>query len=472
MEPVAERFWPESGDTLLLVAALHPDEARARAAWRAWEELQRFEAADWAMMRIFPAVVRRLPQLGLESELLPRLAGVRRFLWTKSRLLHRAVLPALQGLHAAGIPMMLIKGAARVALDPGETSQRYSHDVDVLVPTDAWADAVAVMYAQGMTPAQKLTRDEVLAIRQRYHGIGFGKAEAQLDLHLFALKRNRCEGDDDGLWARSLPAVFGSVAVRVPAAEDRLVMAVGHGLLTSPGRVTDWVFDAVAALSQPGFDWQLVRQELVARGLSAFGAAGLRFLRVRLDLPVPEALIEALEQDVTAIFAEEMDCLHESYWARSAREHAVLHFADIERAHRAAARLPPPPPPAQHDTPWADASILPPTRRRAAAAAIPVPGWLGRRDRLRLDVEVTVEPSPGRQMPMLELTCFELHTSCLAQRGAKLVDGRCEVSFALPAELLFMRRPDQLALAAWHTSGNGKAVPAAVPAARYRWRAV
>ncbi|WP_368415324.1 nucleotidyltransferase family protein [Falsiroseomonas sp.] len=467
--PAPERFWPDEADTLLLTAALHPDAARARAAWRDWDDPQRFEAATWPMLRIFPAMARRLPELGLDSDLLPRLAGVRRFLWTKSRLLHRAVLPALGGLHAAGVTPMLLKGAARVALDPKETAERYSHDVDVLVPTPAWATAVEVMYAQGMEPALKLTREEVLGMRHRFHGIGFSKAEAQLDLHLFALKRNRCEGDDDGLWARSLPAVFGGVPVRAPGAEDRLVMAVGHGLLTSPGRVTNWVFDAVAALSRPGFDWDLVQRELVERGLSAFGAAGLRFLRARLDQPVPEALIEALEADVTAILAEEMICLHEAYWARSPREHAVLHFADLERARRAAGRLPPAPPPLRRDTACADALILPPTRQTAEMAAIPVPDWPGRRDRLRLDIEIEVAPAPPGQSLMIELTCFERHSSCLEQRIVKTATGRCALRFDLPAELLVMRRPERLTLAAWYVSRQGRMTTTAIPAARYRW---
>ncbi|WPB82960.1 nucleotidyltransferase family protein [Sediminicoccus rosea] len=470
MELVAQHYWPDRADTLLLMTALHPDEERARTAWRAWEEMQRFETANWAKLRIFPVVARRLPQLGLDSELLPRLAGVRRFLWTKTRLLHRTVAPLLEGLRAAGITPMLTKGAARVALDPAAAAERYSHDVDVLVPTAAWEAAVDVMYAHGMEAAQKLTREQVLQIRHRFHGIGFGKAEAQLDLHFFALKRNRCEGDDDGLWARAQAGSFVGVPVLAPSAEDRLVMALAHGLLVSPGRVTDWVFDAVAALSVSGFDWKHVQRELIRRGLSAFGMVGLRFLRERLAQPVPTALIAALRADTSQVFAEEFNCLHETYWARTEREHALLTLADYERARRAAMALPAGAPQGRRGTPWADAALDPPTRARAGDAVIPVPPWISRGDRPKLDLTVQLpQPQKGQRL-MLELTCFAAHQTSLQQRFVAVAEGRAALRFVLPADFMAMRRPDRLALRAWGVDATSGATRVPVLAARHRWR--
>ena len=165
MDPT--RYWPSASNTLLLTAALHPDPDKARQGWRGWEELQRFEAVNWAEMRVFPVVARRLPQLGVDSPLLPRLAGVRRFLWTKARMLHRAVTPLLQSLRAAGITPYLTKGAARIALDPAEAVERYSHDVDVLVRPDEWEIAVDLVLAAGLTPEQNLSREALLRLRSR-----------------------------------------------------------------------------------------------------------------------------------------------------------------------------------------------------------------------------------------------------------------------------------------------------------------
>lgn len=471
MELDTRRYWPDKADTLLLIAALHPDEEHARMAWRAWEEMPRIDAENWAKLRVLPVVARRLPQLGVDSELLPRLAGVRRFLWTKTRLLHRAVAPMLHGLRTAGITPMLTKGAARVALDPGAAAERYSHDVDVLVPTAAWNVAVDVMYAHGMVAAQKLAREQVLQLRQRFHGVGFGKAEAQLDLHLFALKRNRCEGDDDGFWARAQPGSFVSVPVLAPSAEDRLVMALAHGLLVSPaGQVTDWVFDAVAALSAPGFDWKLVQRELIRRGLSAFGVVGLHFLRKRLAQPVPKALIAALKADVSQVFAEEFDCLHEASWARTEREHTVLALADCERARRAAGALEPGAPQDRRGTPWADATLDPPTRIRAEAAAIPVPHWIARGDRPKLDLKVEVPPLRKGQRLMLELTCFAARPTSLQQRFASATEGRAALCFELPGDFMAMRRPDRLVLRAWGVDATRGVKTMPILAARHQWR--
>jgi len=469
MDPT--RYWPSAANTLLLTAALHPDPDKARQGWLAWEELQRIETANWAEMRVFPVVARRLPELGIDSPLLPRLAGVRRFLWTKSRMLHRAVTPPLESLRAAGITPVLTKGAARVALDPDETVERYSHDVDVLVRPDEWEAAVDLVLAAGLAPKQNLTREALLRLRQRFHALGFRKAEALIDLHLFAMKRNRCQGDDDGLRERSIEARFVGVPVRVPCAEDRMVMALGHGLLFNPGRVTDWAFDAVAALRTPGFDWELVRRELIRRGLAAFGVCALRYLRHQLGQPVPAELIEELERDVSPVFAEELEILHHDFFSRVAREHAVLNFADLERAHRSAAALPPAPAPVARVTDWTEATILPPTRSMAERVEVPAPGWAGRAERLVLEVAFRIEALPPRGVRlMLELICFEAHETCLHQRFAQVVDGRAVAAFGISGEFLVMRGPARFQMRAWHLSPDEGRRTVAVPSARFRWR--
>lgn len=462
------RYWPPAETTWLLAAALHPDPDAARAAWRAWDDPGRFDATNWAQLRVFPIVARRLPELGLDSTLLPRLIGVRRFLWTKSRILHRSVTPLLKLLLDAGIPLVLTKGAARIALDPAEALERYSHDVDALVPEADWDRAASLLMDAGMTP-EKLTRAEVLNIRQRYHGIGLQLAEANIDLHLHAMKRNRCLGDDDGLRARAVPGVFAGLPVHVPGAEDRLVMAIGHGLLHSPGRPTDWAFDAAAALATPGFDWGLVEREVVRRGLSAFGVSALRYLRQELAQPVPEAVIAALEADVTPVFAEELECLHHAFFARTVRESVILSLADMERARRAAALRPPAPPSGTPGGAWEAAETRLVGRRGEEAAALAVPGWIAPGDRVRLDLRFEAPPPQRRERVQVELSCFEAHPTLLHQQVATSSKGQWQAVFHLPGDFLALRQPAMLLARASHLTPGGRAKGIALTAGRGRW---
>ena len=466
------RYWPSEANTLLVTAALHPDPDRARRAWRDWEDLQRFESATWAELRVFPIVARRLPALGLDSPLLPRLAGVRRFLWTKARMMHRAVTPFLSSLRDAGITPVLTKGAGRVALDPREAVDRYSHDVDVLVRPGEWKTAVDLLLAADYAPEPKLARNTILRMRQRYHGLGFVKAEARVDLHLFAMMRNRCEGDDDGLRARSMQAHFGGIPVRVPSAEDRVVIAVGHGLLVSPGGVSDWAFDAVAALATPGFDWTLVQRELIRRGLSAFGVAALGYLRNMLAQPVPAEVLAALARDVDPVFIEELEVLHNSFVSRSPHEHTVFCLADLERARRASADLPPGELAAPRETDWAEATILPAAGKRAETASLTAPDWPGRLQRLDLEVAFPVEAPRGRRRLLTELICFEHHESRLHQRIAPVENGQVAITFTIPGDFFFLRQPTDFQLRAWHLSADRGCKTTPIPSLRYRWRGI
>ena len=111
-------FWPPRPLSLLLVVALHPSDEAARAAWTEWERLDLVEDANWADLRIFPTVARRLAALGVVSPIVPRLAGVRRFMWSKMQNRIRVTRPYIAALVEAGVTPMLTKGAARIALNP------------------------------------------------------------------------------------------------------------------------------------------------------------------------------------------------------------------------------------------------------------------------------------------------------------------------------------------------------------------
>jgi len=340
----------------------------------------------------------------------------------------------------------------------------------VLVRPQEWETAVNLLLADGFVADQKLDRDAALRLRQRFHALGFEKDEAKIDLHVFALKRNRCEGDDDGLRDRSLAAHFSGIPVRVPSAEDRVVMAVGHGLLFNPGRVADWAFDAVAALATPGFDWDLVERELIRRGLAAFGVAALGYLRDILAQPVPDRIIAALERDVSDVFAEELDVLHDAFFSRVPGESAVFRLADLERARRAAAALPPAPPPVLRGTGWLEAIILPSLNSRATRARIRTPGWAGRADRLTLEVTFPAEAPAARQRLVVDLVCFEVHETRLHQRVAPVVDGRATLQFDIPGDFLALRRPAHLEVRAAHVAPDGRSLTTPLADARYRWR--
>ena len=236
-------YWPRPPVSNLLVVARHPDADVARKAWQEWEALGIFEKATWADLRIFPAVAHRLPLLGVQSPLVPRFAGVRKYMWTRMQKRLADTRPILAALVAAGIRPVVLKGAARIAIDPAQVSERYGEDIDVLIPPAGWQKGVDVLLGLGLSRPVWTRERLVKRMREELHSVSLSKGTIEVDLHQSALRLNRCIGDDDGLLRRAVSCRLTGVEVLVPSASDRLVMALGHGLLDTPGRPADWVLD-------------------------------------------------------------------------------------------------------------------------------------------------------------------------------------------------------------------------------------
>lgn len=110
--------WPDGGRLQLLQAALNPDEGVARQALSTWLSQNNLDDASFPEHRLFAAISTRFGR-GLEGlEEYPRLVGMQRLHWTQSRLAVSVNLPPLRKFVDLGLKPVLLKGAARVALDP------------------------------------------------------------------------------------------------------------------------------------------------------------------------------------------------------------------------------------------------------------------------------------------------------------------------------------------------------------------
>ncbi|HWA49930.1 MAG TPA: nucleotidyltransferase family protein, partial [Dongiaceae bacterium] len=131
-----------------MTAAL-ADSETARTAWRKWRDENDLARADHAEVRLLAAVAGRIRKIEGDMPLDPRLEGMRRHIWAMNQMTLGATKPLLAAMSAAGLPLMPLKGAARLAIDPDVSKERALRDVDVLVPPDEWARAVGVVLAAG-----------------------------------------------------------------------------------------------------------------------------------------------------------------------------------------------------------------------------------------------------------------------------------------------------------------------------------
>ncbi len=125
--------WPHGSLDLLLKAILLDDEAQALQIGLDWLEAQDLDEVTFSQHRLLVALADRFGRRLSASPSWPRLVGLQRNLWTRSRLSLRDATGALQAFSKAGIRFMVIKGASRIALDPGAQRGRIAHDIDLLV---------------------------------------------------------------------------------------------------------------------------------------------------------------------------------------------------------------------------------------------------------------------------------------------------------------------------------------------------
>lgn len=280
--------WPQGGLDLLLRAVIGSDPVMALAAARQWFITQDIDTAGFAEHRLLMAVAARFGHALADLPAYPRLAGLQRMLWTKARMALREVQPPLAQMAGAGIPVMLLKGAARLAVNPEDQKSRISHDTDILVAPDQFPTALGILTAHGW---QASTGESALCLTARlattrsvnlFYG-HFG----DIDLHQWGYGPTAALSSvEAALWQNAQARRFFDIPVLVPAPEDRIALALSSSALDAHVH-SDWLVDCARVLTQERVDaarlhWVLSHAELVPQARVA-----LTYLGDRIGVAVP-----------------------------------------------------------------------------------------------------------------------------------------------------------------------------------------
>jgi len=280
---------PTDEQRLVLHAALDEPE-KGRAAWERWRGAVDLDDVDGGSARLLPLVYRNLGPESFGADDAERLRGTYRFFWRQNQLLFRRAAEALAVLGGAGIETLVTKGASLSVLAYADAAVRPMDDVDVLVPIERTAEAIAALEAAGWSP----DRDDPAAWTEIHHSLGFAGANGgNVDLHWFALWQ---PARDRQLWGASVPIELAGAATRAPCPADQLLLACVHGTPWSPLPPFRWIADAIATVraAGDGLDWERVGTEAERRCLTVATGAALAYLREEFEAPVPEQLLGRL----------------------------------------------------------------------------------------------------------------------------------------------------------------------------------
>jgi hypothetical protein len=292
--------WPTPDQELLLRAALLPD-GRALAAWQGLLTHLGGSEPDLAAQSLLPIVRKNLSALGIDDEHLASLDDAQRVAWASNQLLLHRTLPVVAELERAGIPTVLLKGAAFLAGPGAYPGTRTMGDVDVLIPTEARGAAIDVLLEQGLVAAGGAPPWYLVEYAPRYvpsHGFEDGRAR-QLDLHWHVLHWS-CQPDaDDDFWAASLPVELLGVRTRRLCPADELLHVILHGLRWNAIPTYRWVLDAglIASGACGEVDFERLVAQARMRRVVAPITAGLEYLRELADAPVSGAAISDLRSE-------------------------------------------------------------------------------------------------------------------------------------------------------------------------------
>lgn len=318
---------------LLLHAALAP-EPDARIAWRAWKARRNFDDISWWEKRLLVPLALRLRTLDPDCELLPRIDGLAKYLWTTTQLGLRETATVFDRLTGHGIRFIVFKGAAQYAEGLTAATRRIMGDVDILVHPDQAVAALDSLAADGWTASN----GESFELLRRLAGVrlsgNFNKGQyGEVDLHSSPFHFARIDPHlDADLWQRARPASLAMRPILVPDPTDSVLLLLAHSVTSGSG---DWALDIAIRIEKQSIDWDRLAQLAARRGLVPACLASLSYLREELGIAVPEAALEKLARTPVTL-GERL-----KYWSnvrdraeRNLAEKAVNRLADRVLRHQ------------------------------------------------------------------------------------------------------------------------------------------
>lgn len=291
-------FWPTTDQELLLRAALLPGDD-GRSAWQSWQDSTDIEALDSGSFRLLPLLYRNLLFLGVDDPLLPRIKGVYRHFWFRNQLLFHHMAKLLATFQQAGIPTLLLKGAAYSQLYYQDQAARPMGDLDLLIPPADTTKALTLLHSGNWQP---IYFDSYTALSPGYLSYatshGFRDPDGrELDLHWYLSPFCAAPECDQGLWERSEVLAFGGVDTRTLSAADHLLHVCVHGAAWDEIPPIRWVADALLLLNNAGdiIDWASLLAEAHNHRVTIPLRETCHYLRERFAAPIPDQFFAALK---------------------------------------------------------------------------------------------------------------------------------------------------------------------------------
>jgi putative nucleotidyltransferase-like protein len=301
--PALPGCWPDEREGLLL-GAIYWESEKARDAWEAWRRaVSSRDRITYSESRLLAAAFRPLRAIEVDDQMVSLAGGLYRRNWYENQLALHRLAKAVASLDAAGIQVLVLKGAALSLLHYRDLGARRMLDVDLLVSPRHLRAAMQVLAAGGWHPVA--TEGPVAGPLQ--YGRHLRDADGhELDLHAYAFMQS---ADDRDLWQSRVPLDLNGISTSAPGPAEQLLHVCVHGLRWD-GATTRWAADAMAVLRSSQLDWDRLVERAQARRLSVTVGHALAWLRESLSAEIPAWVLQSLRAAPRLRFER---ALHEVY---------------------------------------------------------------------------------------------------------------------------------------------------------------
>lgn len=318
---------------LLLKAAMSRDKAEAADALDAWwANISDFDQVRGTDANLFPQVYWNLGSRIRDRTLHARLKGTARHHWVKNQFLIARCGELIDILARAGVPVLLLKGAAIASSVDDDLGLRAMSDCDMLVPKDRALEVVDLLVrANLVAPGRAGPRDIDLA-----HGITLalhGNRHARVDLHWRPLRIIAADELAHEMFAAARPVDFAGLSCLVPCPEHLVFHAIVHGLEWSPFPRYDWLVDTIKILRRTAstFDWDKLADTALRYCFGFAIGHALREARDRAGLDIPAGILQRLDRPLAVLDRLECRVRLSRTASRSISDELLLALQDIRR---------------------------------------------------------------------------------------------------------------------------------------------
>lgn len=209
---------------------------------------------DPGSSRLLPSLYLAVRERELDDRLRKKLKGIYRHTWVKNQILLREARAVLDGLSAAGIPAMALKGIPLLLHYYRDVGARPMDDIDILVPREKVSQTKDQLVGMGWKP----TFGGIERFLKTKHSAPFSRMGLQeMDLHWDILREGSwVERRFEDLWSQRRNIESSQLEGSQPDAATLLFLVMCHGLRWNPVHPVRWMADAWRVIQYEGMELQ------------------------------------------------------------------------------------------------------------------------------------------------------------------------------------------------------------------------